>query len=595
MPSHWQIEVISKLLAKSVSEPALRSPAIYAALSLRINPIPLLPAKRHEILKDFLTTEEKGSAARVRFMDLVLTEPSELPKPALKYLFTEICKDEELYERALLNPFFPKLPGAREVCVRGVNHSRSAISRNALSLLTSCWPDALTECFDTLLRYKSSHTRSSRAFVANVLGNVDRSHSENLLRELLTDPERIVRQPALISLTKVIEADAIPDLLLALKDPAPLVRIEACEQLAGLKETSVLEALLECSSDVSELVRITAFKAIVAIDPSLAERNGVRFGVDKEYFAHLIGNANGGSESLESLKQDSPRTADLITHTLNQIEDVIDNGSVYNFKAFRVLTHLLVGRLIVTTPFEGISELVQRQLDKITDRFLYAPLRTVNRGSIGKLFQTSELLKLTLRQLAEENDISILGQGLILGMVEGFDGSRPFSLDHIEQCRRLPAHSDEAFRILADTFGPDPQSLYWPLRPPSLTYVEDDDGLADLELAMALRGNLCRWCLYRATPRSLGFLLAAGSPEWWTQIPNTSSLSPHTVQLIKQYGKFQTTAEIASAIAEQFWRGELSKNSQEIELLAGMGVTNMRGIADFGQHGLFLKEKSTNN
>ncbi len=582
----WKIDVIRKLLVAAVREPDLRRPAIYAALTFRMNPMPFFPSKRHEILRDFFEQEEKGSAARARFVDEVLKAPTKLPKPALRRLISEICNDEELYERALQNPSFPDLPGAREICLRGIAHSRAAISKQALNLLVLYWPQALSDGPDYLVRHAASSSRGTRTSVANILGNLDRIHSEKLLRKLLADPERIVRRAALSSLVKVIGSDAIPDLLFSLKDPAPLVRIEACQQSARLKNDSLLEALLERSGDVSQYVRVAAYNAISAIDEGLAKRNRARFSrSDESVFSTNI--TETGQLASDSGPEDSQDILSLIKETVSQIEYVTDDRSIYNSSVFRLLTSFLLGRLLITKPFVGLDDLIIAQKAKPSVRDLKRFLNSVKQRSTEGLYDASLLLPLTLQELEADDDKSLLFQGLFLGLLEGFDGITQLSPEHIVQCRNLSPASDRVFLLLADIFGPDPESLYWPNKP--LHLPEDRDGLADLEVAMILLGSLRRWCLYRATPRGLGFLLAAGSPDWWNQIPHPSSLLPEAARLIGKYGKLASTEEIATVIGEQLWRGDLSKDSAEIELLAGIGATKMRAIVDFGQLGLFLK------
>ncbi len=590
----WRVSAIRKLLARSVAESSLRCSAVNAALAFGLNPLTFLPSKRLEVLRDFLKHEVEGSFSRITLLQVILKSHESLTSTTARALVSEISKDKTLFFHALRDPHFHLLPGARDLCLAGIGHTSSAISKHAMELLARHWPDASPNLQESLARYITNRNRNLRAAAAHTLGYLSRSEAEERLRKLLQDPERIVRHAALVSLVRVIGPDVSPDLVITLKDSAPLVRVEACMQVANLHDYSLLESVLERSADVSFRVRLAAFGAVAILDRPLALRNLARFsrnGPSRVFLEHIQATDEEYSHFEERADVDIP-TEDVskIKEIVELFEDVTDDGSTCDVQAFLALRYLLIGQLLVSNPLSECLGLVQQQCVELKEGGISGLHKFVNlaitnilaRGSLDPKLVRSQLLT----QLEGNSHKALAAQALLMGLLEGLDDARhtlPLQLELIRSFN----HIDHAFEVIVRFFSRDARSFRWPSFKDEGSQPEDDPHRA---LANRVQGSLECWSLFRATPRCLGFLLAVGSLESWHKIPQINDLPPQTRNLIETYGEYGRSERVALVVLQRLCLGDLPTNSSEVELLAGMGDLGLQAVCDHGQRGLFFKD-----
>ena len=596
---HSKDAVIRRLLVRSITEPSLRFPAVRAAIWNGLNPLPLLPSKQVEVVKEFFANEDEGSQARTRLLKLMLGSPMLLKSSVLKMLFSEISKDERLFNTALGDPNFPTLPGASDVCLIRINKGNAPLSQRAriIETLTKHWPEVGLDFRKDLPDQVASRNRNIRAAAARTLSRLTRSEAEECVRRLLQDPERIVRHAALISLVKLIGKEAAPELLLMLKDSAPLVRVEACTQIGNLKEYSMVDAVLERAADVSFRVRLAAFDAVAGLDRGLALRNLSRFSKDRSstIFLNQIKatdqeraqfDEHSRTDVVETVAHEPQTQAKTTRSTaIELVKAVIDYQDLCDFQTFLCLRHFMLGRLHVTASLKDAAKLLEVESNELTESGILKFPEFVTQGSLpeGEL-DRSRFHEHLFPFLQGTSSTSLAAQALLIGSLKGLDGVRHDLTLELGNFRG--EHDiDGAFTMMA--------CFFWRIiKSAELEQVKEDiaeevfgdrGDFPTAELKKMLLKNLQQWSLLRATPRCLGFLLATGGFKSWEQIPERSGLAPPSLELIDLHRKSRSTKKLVQAV----WRGQLIHASSKAELLAGMGNQHMERVCDYGQRELF--------
>ncbi len=119
--------------------------------------------------------------------------------------------------------------------------------------------EELTDRVVEAVRATRSHYLRRRA--ASVLGAVRLRKAEQLLGELLRDPDWGTRANAVSSLRGSTSADSLEHILEALSDPSPEVRGEAV-RVIGLRRAGHLPELTRLLSDDDQRVRTAAAGAV---------------------------------------------------------------------------------------------------------------------------------------------------------------------------------------------------------------------------------------------------------------------------------------------------------------------------------------------
>jgi hypothetical protein len=582
---------------QSIAEPGLRFPAVLAALTAEQNPLALLPSKRLEALREFFRNEIAGSDKRIKLLEAILRSPQYLTPPILRVLFSEIRHDKQLLAYAIRHPNFRTLPGARDLYLAQIRDAIPAVARDAMKIVAENWPDDFAGFKDEFARQLTNRNRNVRAASARMLGNVNWSEAEEKLRDLLQDPERIVRHAALTSLVRTIGRRATPELLLMLKDSAPLVRVEACIQIANLKEHAMLDALLERTADVSFRVRLAAFVAVATLDRGLALRNLTRFSRNGRATAFLE-NINATSEEYSQFDGDRELGSDgdftRIRDFIDLVQQVIDYEGLCDFRTFSCLRHLMIGRLLATKRSNECVELVEQENVELEKLGISVPSEFIRWASANKLtgqkLDLSQICSQLFLYIQGSSRMALTAQALLIGILKGFDGVTHELPTELKTFRGQD-NIDGAFTLITNFFWRISNSSDWGRLKEELQWEEEVGWLEvhpDTQLSEMLLDNLQQWSSFRATPRCLGFLLATGGLKLWRQIPG-DGLSSRSLTVLDLYGKSRSATKIFETIFRRVWRGKLLDTSSEVELLAGAGSQQMEKVCDHGQRGLFFK------
>jgi hypothetical protein len=466
----------------------------------------------------------------------------------------------------------------QKLCSLALQTTSSALCRHALNVLSSRAHTALALNADLIIQLRDNKNRNLRVEVARAMGLLPRERVESHLRKLLEDRERVVRRAALASLVKATGDDAKHDILIYLKDPAPLVRVEACELAGILNASDLVDSLLERKADSSRRVRLSALKALTLIDRDLALRNANRFNVDED-LEEIQESLNISEAELEmyDLEEDhdasefalKPETATLFSEFLGEFADYWLEESSWDIDCLRGFA---VGYLVPHLGVEQVRKNVKAIYAKIDDegyecRLLVGGL-LLREAEVPEQDCLDVAYRLTLEILKEGNDI--VGQAILLGMIAEPSVFRHLiNIAELTLLRTAGRELDTAFTILAEMFGPDPDSLTWP------TYGEysggeDENGVEDPdfdavsfdpslpEVASLLREGLRRWSMLRATPRVLGFLLAAESSQAWFKIPAVEKLESFSKDLIADYIGLGSAKQVVAAIYKRYCEGSES-------------------------------------
>ena len=143
-----------------------------------------------------------------------------------------------------------------------VQHFNPSIRRQAVEILGDLRPDDAFDLFAELL--ENDQSVEVRTAAARGLGKLKDRQAIRLLEQALRD-EPTVRCAAVMGLTTIGDAEAIPALLATLKDATPVVRYHAVTGLGKLKADQAATAIRKLLEDKDAMVKTGAEKALVSL------------------------------------------------------------------------------------------------------------------------------------------------------------------------------------------------------------------------------------------------------------------------------------------------------------------------------------------
>jgi HEAT repeat protein len=143
-----------------------------------------------------------------------------------------------------------------------VQHFNPSIRRQAVEILGDLRPDDAFDLFAELL--ENDQSAEVRTAAARGLGKLKDRQAIRLLEQALRD-EPTVRCAAVMGLTTIGDAEAIPALLATLKDATPVVRYHAVTGLGKLKADQAATAIRRLLEDKDAMVRTGAEKALTSL------------------------------------------------------------------------------------------------------------------------------------------------------------------------------------------------------------------------------------------------------------------------------------------------------------------------------------------
>jgi hypothetical protein len=588
---NWRIAVASGLLDQAVTEPRLRDAAVKAFITvLRESPsVPEFDADR--ILAWESRLREEGSPLHQDWLASILFRASHFPPDALGERLDAATAYPELVAMLMTWPGFSRLPGARDWCVGLLTHRGTAVVRLAIERLVTYWPDAVRDHAPVIAAHASSRNRTVRVIVARAVPHMPVEIAEPLLDTLLTDPERTVRHAGLIAAADVLGPRVWPHVALALRDPAPLVRIEATRIAGRLNAPGVAEALLERFRDAHPKVRREAVRTLYDLDADLAMRHmdvsiAAAGGVADDASGWMRKAAASKAAETDSDDDESEGDADDADEDVRQLDQVArwySDDDARRAASLRVWYGLLLGQASIAGQVRPDS--VAKEMPPA------AEIRQMLGPRVAQFaYQLRDLLNMRLPEPAataiEElvaiastsGPDALAAQAFYIGVLTGYTpgASRlPAPFYAIELVQRADA-MDDAFMVLSDLHQNAPDEAL----------DNDDDDAVLRRVVFRLESAQRDWCLARATPRCLGWLLRIGV-GMWDRVERTAGLSSRSREILKLRRKRDSTKTLLKRLASTMTDKSGVAEPAYVELLAGYGDRVALSLLDRRQPDLF--------